>query len=235
MIRNFYTCINKTILKKKNGDKYLLLKLINQDEMIDGYLWGNISFFENKIKNGETLAIKGVIDNYLDETVINIKNISIATEKRYDKYGFSKKSMKIDISKSNEIYINEIIKITSTYRNKSINEILNYISGNKILFKSKFSFYYKILSIKHLLLLKSMSFKDIKFYLCIIVILIDRINLDKNDFLTFLSKRLYKKDYLVIESYLLNKKEFIKKYKFIVDLIDYNFKNQDYLVLEDIK
>ena len=129
----------------------------------------------------------------------------------------------------------EIVKILKSYQNKIINQILKHLLTDKDFFESNFSFYYKILSIKHILMLKRMSFKKIRVDLCILIILIDRIDVNNFNILKTIDKYLIKKDYLLIETYVLNKKEFIKKYKFIVDLIEYNFKNQDYLALEDVK
>ena len=49
LTKKYYKCIKVQRLKKNNGDPYIQLRLINSNQIIDGYIWDMISLYEKRI------------------------------------------------------------------------------------------------------------------------------------------------------------------------------------------
>ena len=75
LIYDFFKCIDFHLLKKKNGDDYINMKLANSKGVYDSYLWDNLDIFKNRIKCRSIYAVKAKTEIFNNSTVLNIKNI----------------------------------------------------------------------------------------------------------------------------------------------------------------
>ena len=88
-LQGFYLCIEKRLLKKKDGSSYLNLLFQDKTGVIRARIWDNVQKLSNKFENGDPVAIKGKTYQYGSSLMIKVENISKATEKKYQKYGFN--------------------------------------------------------------------------------------------------------------------------------------------------
>jgi hypothetical protein len=223
--KKYYKCIKVQRLQKNNGDSYLKLRLMNSNGIIDAYLWDMVSFYERRINQDGIYAVKAKEEVYNDNKVLNIKNINSVAQDRYDKYSYISKDVELSSQKVAEYHYNELINLISMFPHPVIKMIHQYFVENKdeVLFSNLIE--HKRICIKHVIMLDANYRKKINQDLCIVLILIDRLEIDS------LIKKIKKIDteyYSSINSYSINDKEFIKKYKYIVDLIRYNFNNEKF-------
>ena len=58
-LQGFYLCIEKRLLKKKDGSSYLNLLFQDKTGVIRARIWDNVQKLSNKFENGDPVAIKG--------------------------------------------------------------------------------------------------------------------------------------------------------------------------------
>ena len=225
LTKKYYKCIKVQRLKKNNGDPYIQLRLINSNQIIDGYIWDMISLYEKRINEDSIYAIKAKEELYNDNKVLNIKSINLVDDDRYNKYHYSSKNINLSSQKILEYHYDELINLISSYSHPVIKIIHQYFVKNKheILFSGLTE--QKRICIKHIIMLDANYRKKIDLNLSIVLILIDRLELE------FIIKKIKGIDieyYKNISLYTINDKEFIKKYKYIVDLIRYNSNNEKF-------
>jgi len=228
LIKDYYKCIQLQTLKKNNGSPYLKIRLLNDCGIIDGYLWDMIDFYAKKINQNSIYAIKAKKEIYNNEKVLHIKNINLVLKNNYDRYGYSSKKISLSNKKLSEYYYDKLMDSISSYSNPAIKLIVDFYKEMKDDIIKSHLLCYKQICIKHLFMLNENSQFKIDQDLCIILILIDRLEID------LLMREMKKnniKYYNMIKLYRKNDKEFIKKYKYIVDLIRYNFDNEKSLKL----
>ena len=88
-IKNFYTCVDKKNKKTKTGDKYIDIRLKNSRGVINAKLWNNVDYFSQKFKLNDTVAVKGVCDEYNGEKLIRILSINKISDDRYNLYSYN--------------------------------------------------------------------------------------------------------------------------------------------------
>ena len=224
LYKDYYKCIQLEKLIKNNGDSYIKVRLLNKSGIIDGYIWEMIDFYKDRIKEGSTYAIKSKKEIYNNNSILNIKHLNKVDGGRYNRYSYNKSNITVSTEKVFEYYYNEVINLILKYPNPIIKMISKFYLKNKKKLLSLELMRYKSVCIKHAEVLAKSYHKNINLDLCIVIILIDKIpNLDS---LFYDIKKIDQKYYEIIELYRMNHKEFIKKHKYIVDLISYNFKKE---------
>ena len=226
LYKDYYQCIQATRMSKRNGDFYLKIKLINKDGVIDGFLWNILDVFEKRVRGGDIYAIKAKKEIYNKRSVLNIKSINPVSYFRYKKYGYNKNN--IIISKKKMLISNyiELIDLVSKYSNSIIRLIKKYFESNKQELFNLHIISHKLTCIKHIEMLHIDCHRKINLDLSIIIILLDRIH--NADSLMLEIEKIDKHLYKLIQLYKTRDKEFIKKYKYIVDLITYNLNNEKF-------
>ena len=220
-VYDFFQCVDFYLLKKKNGEEYIKLKLANSKGIYDSYLWNNLNIYKNRIKKKSIYAVKAKTEVYNMSTILNVKNIKKIDNDIYNKYGYTPKAVKITKNIKNQFYFNEIVNIASKYNNHTLNEILGFYKKNKNYFIEGESLEKKLNTIKYIVISHESSFSEYMMdeYICAILLygvnksLLDQfyLNLESDD---------------LINLYTNHEKEFIKKYKIIVDLMTLKSINQ---------
>ena len=223
LLKDYYQCIQFQKLRKTNSEAYVKMRLINKNGVFDGYIWDMVDFYNNRIKEGDIYAIKAREELYNDRIILNIKHLNRVDGGRYDKYNYNSNNIKLSKKKLVEYYYDELIDLISIHEDPIINAILDFYIKNKKKLLNLNLLRHKTMCIKHLNILHKNYDRKIDFNLCVIIILIDRV---QADLLISKIKKIDLKYYKIIQFYILNHKEFIKKYKYIVDLISYNLSNE---------
>ncbi len=219
--KDYFQCLSVLKLKKKNKEQYLKIKLVNRKGIFASYLWDFVDFYEERIKVGSIYAVKFISESYNDQKVIKIKNIKLIENENFKKYGYSDDAVLVSKNDASKYYYKEIVGFLEKYNSKSIREITDWVKRNKKIFMDTGHIEEKVLCLDNLSALFEKFNDKINFELSIIIILLHKINLKKNNsILNFNNK--YLND---VELYKNDNKGFIKKYKYIVDLVDYNFSN----------
>ena len=89
LINNYFICIDKKVKKTKTGDRYIDITLKNSLGIFDSKLWNNVNYFNNKFNTNDTVAIKGVCDEYNGNRLIKILSINKVHGHIYDRYAFN--------------------------------------------------------------------------------------------------------------------------------------------------
>ena len=95
-LQGFYLCLEKKILKKKDGSIYLNLLLQDKSGVIRARIWDNVQRLSKKFSIGDPVAVKGITYQYGENLLIKIENISRADEKKYKQYGFKASDLMVD-------------------------------------------------------------------------------------------------------------------------------------------
>ena len=225
LIKDYYKCTQVEYLKKKDSSPYIKLCLLNNKGLFDGYLWNMVEFFADKVNEDEVYAIKAKEEIYNNAKVLNIQNIKPIVNGNYDKYGYTLDKLSISRKQISKFHYNSLLESVSLYRNKTIDLILEFYTKNKNEIITSDLLNHKYNCFKHMLVLSENYGTKIDKKLCIILILIDRLSTGS---LIEKIKLVNIKYYNLIKFYQANDKEFIKKYKYIVDLISYNFNNESF-------
>lgn len=145
-IEGFYYCIEKRILKKKDGTKYLSLLLQDKSGSIRARLWDNIDGFSKKFSSPNPVAIKGEIYQYGDNLMIKIRNINFASIEKYSKFGFNPAELipesNINPSKLWEVLLNEVSLISKNHFKILVLKILKDQKNKFIVFPASISYQY---------------------------------------------------------------------------------------------
>jgi len=184
-----------------------------------------VDFYVNEISEDKIYAIKAKEESYKDEAILNIHNIKPVINNRYDKYGYILDRVSISNKRISEFHYDRLLELMSSYSDKTIEIILDFYVNNKNKIIESRLLEHKQICIKHAAVLFNSYSSKIDKKLCIILILIDRLSID-----SFIDKvkGVNAQYYNLIKLYMINDKEFIKKYKYIVDLIHYNFSNESF-------
>ena len=75
-LQGFYLCLEKKILKKKDGSIYLNLLLQDKSGVIRARIWDNVQRLSKKFSIGDPVAIKGITYQYGEELDKEINLIS---------------------------------------------------------------------------------------------------------------------------------------------------------------
>ena len=223
LIKDYYKCISVTQNTKKNGDPYLFLRLQNHNTITDAYVWENVSLYKDRIINDGIYAIKYQVDTFNNSSVLNIKNISSVDGDRYKRYGFTKKTVTMSEPKQNQYYFDDISKFILSRDNQSMLTLNDFIINNKKKVLSSDLVEFKYLTLKYFQLIEKTLRSSVDSNLYVYMIVIHGLDLDLENLLGELDNKNTAYDALYL--YVNNNKGFIKKYKFIVDFIDYNLKN----------
>tara|TARA_X000001036_G_scaffold248881_1_gene231917 strand:- start:5446 stop:6315 length:870 start_codon:yes stop_codon:yes gene_type:complete len=125
-IYGFYQAIFTEKKISKNGDYYIDLHLRDKTGQVNAKIWQFPEFYESMFKEGDLVAVKGIVKNYRKKLFLEINNISYLELDRYKKYGFDKSDILPSITLStNTIYrniIKDINRMSSPFK-----ELLNDI------------------------------------------------------------------------------------------------------------
>ena len=145
-LQGFYLCLEKKILKKKDGSIYLNLLLQDKSGVIRARIWDNVQRLSKKFSIGDPVAVKGITYQYGENLLIKIENISRADEKKYKQYGF-KASDLIPLSKKNPNELwkeldKEINLISKSHLKKLTREILKDHKNKFKIYPASISYHY---------------------------------------------------------------------------------------------
>ncbi|MFA6001662.1 MAG: HD domain-containing protein [Thermoleophilia bacterium] len=81
-IENYYICANKNVREDKNGNKFLLLRLMNTDGIIGAVKWRVEEAVVDSFDQGQVVKITGRVkkSNYRDQLEIDLENITPVTD-----------------------------------------------------------------------------------------------------------------------------------------------------------
>ncbi len=211
---DFFYCVDFSLLKKKNGNDYIRLKLLNSKGIFESYLWDNLHVFKPRIKKKSIYAVKANYQTYNSKTILKIDNINKVNGNRYNKYGYTNDTVKIDSKTKNEFFFNEIIDIIKRYNSSSIKNIVRLYKSNERYFIRGKSLEKRLNVLNYILVSEGVSFNEDRTEEYIQAALLFSIN--KNILKKHFSTETFDN---AIRMYTDSDKEFIKKYKFIVDLM----------------
>lgn len=83
-----FHCLYKENGTTKYGDQFIKLTLKDSTGSIDGKLWENCSYFDQKFEEGDIVAIKALPSLYRKKVILNIHSIDKYAPLRHDSYGF---------------------------------------------------------------------------------------------------------------------------------------------------
>ncbi len=122
----------KHILKARNGDDYVGLKLKDKSGTIDAKIWNNLLHLKDKFEEGDFVKITGESNYYNDNWQIIIKSVEKIGDKDINKADF------LPASKNNiETMKNELFTIINGVNNQSLKKLLLSIFDDKA-FMDKF-------------------------------------------------------------------------------------------------
>ena len=221
ILKDYFQCLSIQKFKKRNQEEYLYLRLKSANGIINGYLWDMVEHFEKRIISGEVYAIKYEEDLFQNKKVIKIKNILSVSARSFDKYGFKSNQIKVSNNEINRYYYDEIINLLLNYKSTSISSLLIWLGKNKKFLVENAYLEHKFLCLEQLNVLINNFNQNVDIDLCVSTIILDRLDINVDSIL------LKFKDGQAddVSLYLKGNKGFIKKYKYIVDLIEYNFRS----------
>ncbi|WP_025209068.1 3'-5' exoribonuclease YhaM family protein [Hippea sp. KM1] len=112
----------KHILKARNGDEYVGLKLKDKTGIIDAKIWNNLLHLKDRFEAGDFVKIKGESNYYNDNWQVIIKDLERLDEKEVDKSAFLP-STKRDINKLQEELLGLIDSVKHTGLKKVLEEV----------------------------------------------------------------------------------------------------------------
>ena len=221
ILKDYFQCLSIQKFKKRNQEEYLYLRLKSANGIINGYLWDMVEHFEKRIISGEVYAIKYEEDLFQNKKVIKVKNILPVNARSFDKYGFKSNQIKVSNNEINRYYYDEIINLLLNYKSTSISSLLIWVGKNKkILIKNGY-LEHKFLCLEQLNVLINNFNQNVDIDLCVSIIILDRLDINVDSILLKFNDGQADD----VSLYLKDNKGFIKKYKYIVDLIEYNFRS----------
>jgi 3'-5' exoribonuclease len=109
----------KHILKARNGDSYIGLKLKDKSGVIDAKIWNNLIHLGDRFNEGDFVKVKGESNYYNESWQIIIKDIEKLKDSGIDKTQFlPSTSREIDVMK------NELFTLINTVKNQSMKKLL---------------------------------------------------------------------------------------------------------------
>ncbi len=116
----------KHVLKARNGDDYLGLKLKDRSGTIDAKIWNNLIHLKNNFEEGDFVKITGESNFYNDNWQIIIKDIKKIDSSSIDKTQFLPSS-----KRSRETMKKELFVLINSVGNQSLKKLLLSIFENK--------------------------------------------------------------------------------------------------------
>jgi len=122
----------KHILKARNGDDYVGLKLKDKSGTIDAKIWNNLLHLKDEFEEGDFVKVTGESNYYNDNWQIIIKKVEKIDDENINKADF------LPASKNNiETMKNELFIIINGVNNQSLKKLLLSIFEDKV-FMDKF-------------------------------------------------------------------------------------------------
>lgn len=87
-VQGFYLCVEKHLRHTRAGDLYLDLVLRDRTGQIQAKIWDKVDRYNEKFTSGDPVAVKGVVEAFLDRPQLVVKQINRATVQTYARYGF---------------------------------------------------------------------------------------------------------------------------------------------------
>ncbi len=109
----------KHLLKARNGDDYVGLKLKDKSGVIDAKIWNNLLHLKDKFEEGDFIKVIGESNFYNDNWQIIIKNVEKVNDANIDKTDFLPSS-----KKSIEIMKSELFTLINGIGNQSLKKLL---------------------------------------------------------------------------------------------------------------
>ncbi len=116
----------KHILKARNGDDYVGLKLKDKSGVIDAKIWNNLLHLKDRFEEGDFIKIKGESNYYNDNWQIIIKDVKKITDNSLNKTDFLPSS-----NRDREIMKNELFTLINGIKNQSLKKLLLSIFEDK--------------------------------------------------------------------------------------------------------
>ena len=88
LFHGIFYCLFKENAITKYGDQFIKLTLRDSTGAIDGKLWENCSYFDQKFEEGDIVAVKALPSIYRNKIILNIQSIDKYAALRHDAYGF---------------------------------------------------------------------------------------------------------------------------------------------------
>ncbi len=115
----------KHILKARNGDEYVGLKLKDRSGIIDAKIWNNLIHLKDKFEAGDFVRITGESNYYNDNWQVIIKDLERLDENEVDKKAFLP-STKRNIEELEEELLGLIDSVKHSGLRKLLEEIFTY-------------------------------------------------------------------------------------------------------------
>ncbi len=116
----------KHILKARNGDDYVGLKLKDKSGVIDAKIWNNLLYLENRFEEGDFVKVKGESNFYNDNWQIIIKDVEKIDDNNVNKTDFLPSS-----SRDGEIMKQELFALINNVNSQSFKKLLLSIFEDK--------------------------------------------------------------------------------------------------------
>ncbi|WP_022671200.1 3'-5' exoribonuclease YhaM family protein [Hippea alviniae] len=120
----------KHILKARNGDEYVGLKLKDRSGIIDAKIWNNLLHLKDKFEAGDFVKITGESNYYNDNWQVIIKDLERVEEEDVDKKAFLPSTQK-DISKLQS----ELLGLIDSVKHPGLKKLLEEIFTDEEFFE----------------------------------------------------------------------------------------------------
>ena len=114
VFKGFFLCKYKYNKITRLGDQYLDLLLEDNSGTIRGKLWNFVDVFNERIVEGNPVAIKGKIILFNNQLEINIISINTIINNMYNDYGYNKKKIIKTIKEDSEKIYKNILNIINS-------------------------------------------------------------------------------------------------------------------------
>ncbi len=116
----------KHLLKARNGDEYVGLKLKDRSGVIDAKIWNNLIFLKDRFDAGDFVRVSGESNYYNDNWQIIIKDIEKVSEEQVDRTKLLPSSKRdIDLMKK------ELFTLINGLKNQGLKKLLLSIFEDK--------------------------------------------------------------------------------------------------------
>ncbi len=109
----------KHILKARNGDDYVGLKLKDKSGVIDAKIWNNLLHLKDKFSEGDFIKIAGESNFYNDNWQIIIKNLEKVSDSNINKMDFLPSS-----KRDTDVMKKELFTLINGVKNQSLKKLL---------------------------------------------------------------------------------------------------------------
>ena len=120
----------KHILRARNGDEYVGLKLKDRSGIIDAKIWNNLLHLKDRFEAGDFVKITGESNFYNDNWQVIIKDIEKIDEKDVDKKAFLPST-----SKNLDQLQNELFGLIDSIKHPGLKKLLEEIFTDEVFFE----------------------------------------------------------------------------------------------------